>query len=46
MLIQDKNAIAELQAPIEETPIEPQPEKKVNQVSNKFKTGRELRMTV
>ena len=30
---------------IEETSIEPPPKKKVNQVSKKFKTGRELRMT-
>ena len=30
---------------IEEIPIEPRPEKKVNQVRKKFKTGHELRMT-
>ena len=30
VLIQDKDAIAELHAIIEETPIEPQPEKKFN----------------
>ena len=30
---------------IEETPIEPQPKNKVNQVRKKFKMGRELRMT-
>ena len=31
---------------IEEIPIEPWPKKKVNQVSKKFKTGRESRMTM
>ena len=31
---------------IEEIPIETHPEKKVNQVGKKFKTGSELRMTV
>ena len=30
---------------IEEIPIEPRPENKVNQVRRKFKTGHELRMT-
>ena len=44
-LIQDKYAIKELQALIEETPVEPQPEKRVNQVEKKFKTGHDLRMT-
>ena len=38
-LMQDKYAIAELQAMIEEIPIEPQPEKKVNQVWKKCKNG-------
>ena len=46
LLIQDKDTIAELQALIEETPVEPQIGNKVNQVSKKFKTGCELRMTV
>ena len=45
MLIQDKDAIAELHAMIEETPIEPRPENKVNQVRKKIKTECELRMT-
>ena len=31
---------------IEEIPIDPWPEKRVNQVRKKFKTGSELRMTV
>ena len=44
-LIQDKYVIIELQELIEETLVEPQPEKKVNQINNKFKTGCELRMT-
>ena len=44
-LMQDKDAIEKLQAMIEETPIEPQIEKKVNQVRKKLKTGNELRMT-
>ena len=44
MLIEDKDVIAELQAIIEEIPIEPWPKKKVNQVRRKFKTGHELRM--
>ena len=43
-LIQDKYAIVELQVMIEETPIELRPEKKVNQVRKKFKTGCKLRM--
>ena len=42
--MQDKDAIAELQTMIEEVPIEPQPEKKVNQVWKKFKTGCKLKM--
>ena len=37
MLIQDKDAITELQAMIEEIPIEPRPGTKVNQVRKKFK---------
>ena len=45
MLIEDKDVIAELQAIIEEIPIEPRPKKKVNQVRRKFKTSHELRMT-
>ena len=45
VLIQDKYAIEELQALIEETPVEPQPEKKVNQLRKKLKTGHKLRMT-
>ena len=45
MLIQDKDVIVELQAMIEETPIEPRPEKKVNEVRKKLKNGHELRMT-
>ena len=44
MLIQDKDAIAELQAIIDEIPEALQIEKKVNQVRQKCKTGRELRM--
>ena len=44
MLMQDKDAIAELQAMIEEIYVESRPEKKVNQVWKKCKTGRELRM--
>ena len=44
--MQDKDAIAELQAMIEGIPIEPQPERKVNQVRKNFKISRELRMTV
>ena len=44
MLIQDKDAIAELQAMIDEIPVEPQIEKKVNQVQKKCKIGHELRM--
>ena len=44
MLIQDKDAIAELQAMIDEIPVEPQIEKKVHQVRRKYKTGCELIM--
>ena len=44
--MQDKDAIAELQAMIEEIHIELRPENEVNQVHFFFKTGRELRMTV
>ena len=43
--MQDKDAIAELQAIIEEIPVESQFKNKVNQVQNKFKTSHELRMT-
>ena len=43
-LIQDKDAIAELQELIEETPKESQQKRRFNQVKKKFKTGRELRM--
>ena len=43
--MQDKYAIAELQAMIGEIPVALQHEKKVNQVWKKYKTGRELRMT-
>ena len=42
--MQDKDAIAKLQAIIEEIPIELRPEKKVNQVWRKCKTDRLLRM--
>ena len=42
--MQDKYAIAELQAMIEEIHVEPRPGKKFNQVRKKFKTDRELRM--
>ena len=44
MLIQDKDAIAELKAMIDEIPVEPQIKKKVNHVWRKCKTGHELRM--
>ena len=44
-LIQYKDAIAELQKLIEETPEESQPGIKVNHVKKKFKTRRKLRMT-
>ena len=44
MLIQDKDTSAELQAMIDEIHVEPQIEKKVNQVWQKCKTGSELRM--
>ena len=43
--MQDKDAIAEFQAMIEDIFVEPQPEKKVNQVRKNCKTARELRMT-
>ena len=42
--MQDRDAIAELQAMIDEIPAEPQLEKKVNQVQKKCKIGRKLRM--
>ena len=42
--MQDKYAIAELQAMIEEIPVEPWTKNKVNQVWKKCKTGHELRM--
>ena len=44
ILIQDKYAIAKLQAIINEIPIELPMEKKFNQVRRKCKTGHELRM--
>ena len=44
-LMQDKYAIVELQEMIEEILVEPQPEKKVNQLRKKFKTSREFRKT-
>ena len=44
-LLHDKDAIAELQALIEETPVESQPKRRVNHVKKKLKTGHELRMT-
>ena len=44
MLIQDKDAIVELQEIINEIPIVPHIEKKVNQVRRKCKTDCELRM--
>ena len=44
MLIQDKDAIAELKAIIDEIPAVPHIEKKVNQVRQKCKTSHELRM--
>ena len=44
-LIQDKDAIAKLQALIQETLVESHLEKKFNQVRKKFKTGHALRMT-
>ena len=44
-LIHDKDTVAEMQALIEETPEESQPERRVNQVKKKFKTRCELRMT-
>ena len=45
-LLHDKDVIAELQALIEETPVESQPERTVKHVKKKFKTGHELRLTV
>ena len=45
MLIQDKDVIVEIQVMIEEIPIEPRLENKVNQVRKKLKTGCELKMT-
>ena len=44
--MQDKDGISELQEMIEEISIEPQPEKKFNQVRKKCKIGRELRRNV
>ena len=44
-LIQDKYVVSKLQALIGETPVESQPKIWVNQVKNKFKSGRELRMS-
>ena len=44
-LVQDKDAIVELQALIEEIIVDSQPKRTVNDVKNKFKMGRELRMT-
>ena len=45
-LIQDKDALAELEALIETLSKEDQPEKKVNNVKTKFKMGREIMMFV
>ena len=44
VLIQYKDAIAELQAIIDNIPIVTPIEKKVNQIWQKFKTSREMRM--
>ena len=44
MLIQDKHAIVEVQEIIDEILVVPRIEKKVNQVRQKCKTGRKLRM--
>ena len=44
MLIQDKDSIADLQAIIDEIPVVPHIEKKVNQVRLECKTRHELRM--
>ena len=44
MLIQDKDVIAKLQEIIDEIPVEPQIEKKVNKVWRKCKTSCKLRM--
>ena len=43
--MQDKDDIVELQAMIEEIPVDMQPEKKVNQVRKKCKTSHDLSMT-
>ena len=43
--MQDKDAIAELQAMKEEIYVESQPQKKVNQVQKNCKIGHELRLT-
>ena len=42
--MQDKDAIVELQAMIDEIPVEPQLEKKVNQIQKKCKIDCELRL--
>ena len=42
--LHDKYAIAELQGLIEETLVESQPERRVNEAKNKFKTGCKLSM--
>ena len=44
MLIQDKDAIVELQAIIDKIPVVPPIEKKVNQIQRECKTGCEMRM--
>ena len=44
--MQDKDAIASMEVMIYEILVEPQLEKKVNQVQKKCKTGCELRMNV
>ena len=44
-LVQDKDVVAELQALIEETPVNLQPKRRVNHVKKKFKMGHELRMS-
>ena len=45
-MLHDKDVIAELQALIEETLVELQPERRVNHVKKKFKMGHKLRMTL
>ena len=45
-LIQDKDALAELEALIEMLLEEDPPAKKINSVKTKFKTGHKLRMSV